>query len=67
MRFLLPAIGIVVLIATGIALQMRFPSKQVALADATVGVPVYETQADDVKALPDCAFRAMMITVSGAT
>ena len=42
MRFLLPAIGIVVLIVTGTALQMHFPSKQVAVADATPGVPVYK-------------------------
>jgi hypothetical protein len=53
MRFLLPAIAIVVLIVTGTALQIHFPSNQVAVADATRGVPVYKIQADYVKALPE--------------
>jgi hypothetical protein len=41
------------LIVTGIALQIHFPSKQVAVADATSGVPVYTIQADYVKTLPE--------------
>jgi hypothetical protein len=55
MRFLLPVIGIVVPIVTGIALQTHFSSKHVALAEATLGVPVYELHANkqDMKTLPD--------------
>jgi hypothetical protein len=53
MRFLLPATGIVVLIVIGTALQIRFPSKQVAVADATLGVPVYKIDANYVKTLPE--------------
>ena len=53
MRFLLPAIGVVVLIATGTALQAHFASKQVAAAEATVGVSVYELHANYVKTLPE--------------
>ena len=53
MRFLLPAIGIVVLIVTGTALQMHFPSKQVAVADATPGVPVYKIDANYMKTPPE--------------
>jgi hypothetical protein len=53
MRFLLPAIGIVVLTIIGTALQIHFPSKPVAVADATSGVPVYKVQADYVKTLPE--------------
>jgi hypothetical protein len=51
MRFLLPAIGIVALIATGTALQIHFSSKQVAVADATPGAPVYDV--NYVKTLPE--------------
>jgi hypothetical protein len=51
MRFLLPVIGIIVLVITGTALQIHFPSKQVAVADATLGVPIYKNQADYVKTL----------------
>jgi hypothetical protein len=56
MRLLLPAVGIVVLIATGYALQTlqtHFSSKQVAAAEATTGVPVYELHANkrDMKTL----------------
>jgi hypothetical protein len=53
MRFLLPAIGIVVLIVTGTVLQIHFPSKQVAVADASLSVPIYKIQADYVKTLPE--------------
>lgn len=53
MRFLLPVIGIVVLIATGYALQTHFSSNQVAVAEATLGVPVYEIHAIYVKTLPE--------------
>jgi hypothetical protein len=55
MRFLLPVIGIVVPIVTGIALQTHFSSNQVAVAEATLGVPVYElhTNERDVKTLPE--------------
>ena len=53
MRFLLPAIGIVVLIVTGTALQIHFPSKQVAVADATPDVTVYKIDANYMKTLPE--------------
>jgi hypothetical protein len=53
MRLLLAAIGIVALIGTGTAVQMRFPSKQVAVAEATAGVPVYKIDANYVKTLPE--------------
>jgi hypothetical protein len=55
MRLLLPAIGIVVLIATGYALQTHFSSKRVAAAEATVGVPVYALHANkrDMKTLQE--------------
>jgi hypothetical protein len=52
MRLLIPAIGIAVLIVTGTALQMRFPSKQVAV-EATLGGPVYKIDANYVKTLLD--------------
>jgi hypothetical protein len=52
MRFLLPALGIVVLIATGAALQTHFSSNRV-VAEATLGVPVYDIRADYVKTLPE--------------
>ena len=51
MRLLVPAIGIAVLVVTGTALEMRFPSKQVAAAEATLGVPVYKIDASYVKTL----------------
>ena len=53
MRFLLPAIGIVVLIVIGTALQIHFPSKQVAVADATPDVTVYKIDANYMKTLPE--------------
>ena len=53
MRLLLPAIAIAVLIVTGTALQMRFPSKQAAVAEATLGVPIYKIDASHVKTLPE--------------
>jgi hypothetical protein len=53
MRFLLPAIGIVALIGTGTAVQLRFPSKQVAVAEATAGVAVDKIDANYVKTLPE--------------
>jgi len=53
MRFLLPAIGIAVLIVTGTALQTRFSSKQAAVAEVTTGVPVYKIDASHVKTLPE--------------
>jgi hypothetical protein len=52
MRLLLPAIGIVVLIVTGTALQIHF-SKHVAVADATPGVPVQQIPANYMKMLPE--------------
>jgi hypothetical protein len=54
-RFLLPIFGIVVLSVIGIALQTHFSSKYVALAEATLGVPVYELHANkqDMKTLPE--------------
>ena len=52
MRLLLPAIAIAVLIVTGTALQIRFPSKQVTAAEATAGVPVYKIDANYMKTLP---------------
>jgi hypothetical protein len=51
MRLLLPIIGIVVLIVTGTALQTHFSSSHVALAEATLVVPVND--ANYVKTLPD--------------
>jgi hypothetical protein len=53
MRFLLPAIGITVLIVTGTALQTHFSSKQVAVAKATTGVAFYKIDANYVKTLPE--------------
>ena len=55
MRFLLPVVGIVVLIVTGIALQTHFSSNQVAVAEVTHGVPVHELHVNkrDVKTLPE--------------
>jgi cytochrome b subunit of formate dehydrogenase len=55
-HFVLPIIGIIVLIVTGIALQTNFSSNQVsAVLETTLGVPVYELYADkrDMKPLPD--------------
>jgi hypothetical protein len=53
MRFLLPAIGITVLIVTGTALRTHFSSKRSAVAEATTGVPVYKIDANYVKTLPE--------------
>jgi hypothetical protein len=54
MRFLLPAIGIVALSTTGYALQTHFSSNEVAVAETTLGVPVYEIHASNyVKTLPE--------------
>jgi hypothetical protein len=55
MRFLLPAIGITVLIATGYALQNHFSSNHVAEADTKLGISVYDLHANkrDVKTLPE--------------
>ena len=55
MRFLLPAIGIAALVVTGTALQTHFSSNDVAMAETTLGVPVYEIQANAnyVKTLPE--------------
>ena len=52
MRFLLPAAALVV---TGTALQIHFSSNDVAMAETTLGVPVYEIQANAnyVKTLPE--------------
>ena len=54
MRFLLPAIGIAALVVTGTALQ-TLSSNDVAMAETTLGVPVYEIQANAnyVKTLPE--------------
>jgi len=55
MRFLLPAIGIAALVVTGTALQTHFSSNDVAMAETTLGVPVYDIQANAnyVKTLPE--------------
>jgi hypothetical protein len=55
MRLLLPVIGIVALVVTGTALQTHFSSNQAAVAEATLGVPVYELHVNkrDMKTLPD--------------
>jgi hypothetical protein len=52
MRFLLPAIGIAVLIATGYALQTHFSSNRV-VTEATLGVPVYDIPPDYVRTLSE--------------
>ena len=52
MRLLLPAIGIVVLIATGYALQTHFSSNRV-VAETALGAPVYDIPANYVKTLPE--------------
>jgi hypothetical protein len=54
MRFLLPAIGIAILIVIGTALQTHFSPKQVAAADASLGIPLRELPTNrDVKTLPE--------------
>ena len=55
MRFLLPAVGIAALVVTGTALQTHFSSNDVAMAETTLGVPVYDIQANAnyVKTLPE--------------
>jgi hypothetical protein len=55
MRFLLPAIGIAVLIVVGTALQIRFAPKRVAEAGANLGIPVHELHTDkrDLETLPE--------------
>jgi hypothetical protein len=55
MRFLLPAIGIVVLIVTGYAIQIHFSPSHVAKAETKLGIPVYELHANkrDVKTLSE--------------
>jgi hypothetical protein len=55
MRFLLPAIGIAALVVTGTALETHFSSNDVAMAETTLGVPVYDIQANPnyVKTLPE--------------
>ena len=57
MRFLLPAVGIIVLIATGYAVQFHFSSNHVAEAGTKLGIPVYDLHANkrDVKTLPEQA------------
>ena len=54
MRFLLPAAGIIVLLAIGYAIQFRFASNRVAEAETKVGTSVYlHANKRDVKTLPD--------------
>jgi hypothetical protein len=55
MRFLLPAIGIAVLVVTGYALEIHFSPNHVADAGANLGVPVYDVHANkqDVKTRPE--------------
>jgi hypothetical protein len=55
MRFLLPAIGIVMLLVTWYALEIRFAPKHVADAGANVGIPVYDLHVNkrDVKTLQE--------------
>jgi hypothetical protein len=53
MRFLLPAIGIAVLVVVGTALQIHFAPKRVAEAGAIPGIPVQEFPANYVKTLPE--------------
>jgi hypothetical protein len=55
MRFLLPIIGIGVLIVTWYALEIRFAPRHVADARASVGIPVYDLHVNkrDVQTLPE--------------
>jgi hypothetical protein len=54
MRFLLPAIGIAILIVIGTALQIHFSPKHVAAADVSLGIPLRELHTNrDVKTLPE--------------
>jgi hypothetical protein len=55
MRFLLPAVGIIVLIATGYAVQFHFSSNHVAEAGTKLDISVYELHANkrDVNTLPE--------------
>jgi hypothetical protein len=46
-------IGMVALAVTGIALQIRFPPNQVAVAEATAGARIYKIDASYVKTLPE--------------
>jgi hypothetical protein len=55
MRFLLPAIGVFILIVTGYAIQIRFPPNHVAEAETKLGISVYDIHANkrDVKTVPE--------------
>ena len=55
MRFLLPAIGVAVLIVIGTALHIHFAPKRLAEADAIRGIPVHElhTNKRDAETLPE--------------
>jgi hypothetical protein len=55
MRFLLPAVGIVVLLVTGYAIQIHFPSNHVSEVETRLSPSVYDLHANerDVKTLPD--------------
>jgi hypothetical protein len=55
MRFLVGAVGIVVLIVAGHAIQTHFSSNRVAEAQSKSGMSVYELHANkgDVKKLPE--------------
>jgi hypothetical protein len=53
MRFLLPTIGIAVLVVVRTALQIHFAPKRVAEAGVIPGIPVQEFPANYVKTLPE--------------
>jgi hypothetical protein len=55
MRFLLPATGIIVLIATGYAIQFHLSSNHAAEVETKLGVSVYDLHANkrDMKTLPE--------------
>jgi hypothetical protein len=55
MRFLLPVVGIVVLLVTGYAIQIRFSPNHVSGAETRFGPSVYGLHVNerDVKTLPE--------------
>jgi hypothetical protein len=53
MRFLLPAIGIAVLVVVGTALQVHFAPKRVAEAGVVPGIHEIHTDKRDVETLPE--------------
>jgi hypothetical protein len=55
MRFLLPVVGIVALLVTGYAIQIRFSPNHVSGPETTFGPSVYDLHVNerDVKTLPE--------------